>query len=98
MALSNIFREPRRELIEQAYGTAAVVAVLGAWFTLAAVLCRLYDGAFFPNASEFLFALFQVAAVVAFLCLVLSIVHDIGESICNSMAKRGRDPRPRQRR
>ena len=97
MALSNIFREPRREITESVVGIAAF-AVLGAadwWFAT-----------WFANAvwvpgddwwSWMVVGLAFGALIVFGLLLLTLFVHYIGEELCDFLENRGVDPRPKQR-
>lgn len=103
MALSNIFREPRREIIEQAAGTL----VVGGWVVIAwhisgifGRIPRFYDSGiaeFFERI--FLSVLISFGAFLGISILIggVLLAHLIGESICGFLARAGADPRPRQR-
>lgn len=97
MALSNIFREPRREITESVVGIGVVVTLFvpdyffADWLH-AHLLDR--DGEGLPY---FLGMPFGVAVLAA--CgIIIFVTHEIGEGICNLLQRHGRDPRPRQRR
>jgi hypothetical protein len=96
MALSNIFREPRREITESVVGIAAVGVFVGADYGLALLL---HDG----DKSLDLPACMAIVAVVVIVCCsalyaALQATHAIGDSICNALQARGIHLRPRQRR
>lgn len=99
MALSNIFKEPRREITESAIGI--LVALGSIAITAVAVY---YTGVFMhyvaPKSQlEDCVALAIIVlptCVLGILGLALA-THSIGESVCASLAKRNLDPRPRQR-
>ena len=101
MALSNIFREPKRELIEQWYGFVAFVV-----FAVGLVICDLAIVALnmeigwvrpFWDWKDIeagqIFAIPGLFIVAFFVYLI----HDLGEAVCNGMQARGRDPRPKNR-
>ncbi len=104
MALSNILLEPRRELTEQAFGfltLIGIVAVVGiVVYPIARMLAHAEghtgDGGdwFFGYllGTMIAFCLFAIVAGIMF------IIHSIGEKVCDSLAERGWDPRPSQRR
>ena len=101
MALSNIFREPRRELIEQLAGSVAVFGGVGAF--LAADYGIVQFSGWTGQSGEpplavamiFIALLMIVAGMLLFLLLLVA--HAVGESICGAMAERGFDPRPKRR-
>lgn len=97
MALTNMLREPKRELIEQGYGLIAVGCFVAVDFALAAAVARLVDGTVHVPVSEFLCCAFISLFVIAAAVVLLLIVHSVGEAICNAMARHGNDPRPRDR-
>ncbi len=93
MALTNILREPRREITEIAVGAGTVCAFLvpiylfGRWMEQFSNRdgepCPLFLG---------MFAGFLVIVVVV---VILFLVHAIGEAICNNLQRNGIDLRPR---
>ncbi len=100
MALSNILKEPRREITETLLGFAVVVTVIGvpllADYGLA---IWLEDGKHsLPERMLFgpLIALTGIA-LIALLTMVTYLIHEIGEAICNSLEAKGVQLRPRQR-
>ena len=97
MALSNIFREPKRELIEQAFGFAVVAGVIVCDVVIASLLMRWADGVVVIRSPDF--ALFIVVAIPLMIAVVLLAdwMHQIGEAVCGYMAQHGRDPRPKNR-
>lgn len=98
MALSNIFREPRRELIEQTFGFGGLLGLLVIDLLIATALCRVIDGTIHVAVSEFcLVALFLAPAVMFVVFLASIAMHALGETICDAMANRGYDPRPKNR-
>ena len=96
MALSNIFREPRREITESVAGVAVVIAVLlpaflfGLWFQRVALPHNVVQG-------RILGTLF--GAILSAVCLgALFFTHFVGEGICDALANRGLELRPKVRR
>lgn len=97
MALSNIFREPRRELTEQAFGVVAVGGAIGCDMGVASLLLRLVTGKFTADIPNFGMAMVVAFFVMGGLYFLLDLVHEIGEAVCGAMARNGLDPRPRNR-
>lgn len=97
MALSNIFREPRRELIEQAFGLIGLLGIIVIWLLLTAVMCRLVDGTIHVPIREFCAAAGLAIPIMLLIVLAAIAVHAMGEAICGAMAQRGHDPRPKNR-
>ena len=101
MALSNIFREPRRELTESVVGLVAGIAVLGsialADFLIALCLVRLLNGTIDVSMDEFRAAM--LLGLVVLLCMipVALITHALGEGVCDTLQARGIHLRPRNR-
>lgn len=102
MALSNIFREPRREITESVVGIAAVAFVLGgfAWLDYSIAVASWAQNGSHPNdfgdylvGATFLLILGGIA-----LGILTVMTHAIGEGICNSLARRGLELRPTRRR
>ncbi len=86
MALSNIFREPRREITETAVGIVAIGVfispILATW-----------------HWEELNFAWLLIIVLVLFLPTIFFIIgaHAIGEDICDALERRGIHLRPRRR-
>jgi len=99
MALSNIFREPRREITETIVGTVVVAAVLvpdyyfAQWFQLV----RGPDNPC-PWPMAMIIGLFLFLLLFAIVIIGPIGIHAIGEGICNSLERRGVHLRPRQRK
>lgn len=93
MALSNIFREPRREITESVVGIAVVGGLLYGDYHLAVGLSKLGANPL-PIPAGMFVGIFLILAVSA----VLAITHYAGEAICDAFAKRGLELRPRNRR
>jgi hypothetical protein len=99
MALSNIFREPRREITESAVGItvfAAVVAIPAtiAWYTANSMIA--YDPSLDLLSALFLAVLIELVGVFVVSVLAL-LTHAIGEAICDALADRGVELRPTRR-
>lgn len=93
MALSNIFREPRREITESLVGLSVVSVVAYADYIFAEWFHVLTGptGAC-PVAVGMIFgATFMVVA-----CIGLAAAHALGDGICNRLGRF--DPRPKVRR
>ena len=96
MALSNIFREPRREIVETLVGVAAISVPVwldyrfAVWFQEMTSLpnslgCPLPVGMFFG----------LILAVLG--AIVLVTVHTLGDLVCGALQNIGIHLRPRQR-
>lgn len=99
MALSNIFREPRREITEQLIGLLVTLPV-GLWlwhFT------RIIHANLFPTNQggswivAGMISAFSTFFGVGILFLVSSFIHTAGEKACNWLATRGLELRPKER-
>lgn len=93
MALTNIAREPRREITEQAVGTLAFAFYCtGDYF----IVTRLLGAQSWP---DIIFGVL-IFGIIFFLAVVggAFFLHAIGESVCDGLRALGLDPRPRQRR
>lgn len=98
MALSNIFREPRREITETVVG---LVLLVPAW---ADYRFGVWLATFLAPPDKDMYVMLVVVGTMLGVALmgaaVLSIVilHAVGESICDALEDRGMHLRPRQRR
>lgn len=101
MALSNIFREPRRELIEQGFGFLALLIPIGLDVSAGVAFANAVAGPRDPYA--FIVAvgmMLGLSAGTLFLlggAVLLVVMHAAGEEVCGFMAERGFDPRPKNR-
>jgi hypothetical protein len=100
MALSNIFREPRREITESAIGISAfVLIVIGplaiAWHSANAVAAT---DPHTPFLLIFVFVIIIELIVVVVVAGLTLLTHAIGEGVCNALARRGVELRPKVRR
>lgn len=96
MALSNIFNEPRREIIETIVGLA-VMALPGYVTYLIASTYRLWD----PTLPYFLSLVFAAISLFIMLMAVIGVaifIHFVGEEVCEALDDRGIRLRPRDRR
>ena len=107
MALSNIFREPRREIIETLVGVGVIIlgACLvfypdyrfGLWFNAHCVSDSSGPHDVLGIGLGMFFGL--GAPILGFLVLTLIAVaiHAVGESLCDALDRRGLRLRPTQR-
>lgn len=98
MALSNILREPRREITETVIGFALVGGYLIGDCRLASYVGPTLD----PDYPKDWFADIVVLMAIGLLLTVLSVplmffIHFVGEEVCNALRRRGLDPRPVRR-
>lgn len=98
MALSNMLREPRRELTESVIGIIVFVAFTYADLRFATwikqhTLGSGPDGLGLPIVIGMLAG---VAAIIG-LAIILFVTHEVGDSVCNALAKGGLELRPKQR-
>jgi hypothetical protein len=96
MALSNMLREPRREITETAVG---IVLVLGyAWINYTAA--RWLQSAI-PLSGGFQIPVFLPMLAIflgTFICYgALLLIHLLGEAVCNALQQNGLHLRPRSR-
>lgn len=100
MALSNIFKEPRRELTESAVGIGVILvaAVPLGWLDYQLALSTST-----PAKPEdfwlvlFLLGPFLIFVVSALVLAFFAVTHALGNAICNGLEKRGIQLRPKQR-
>lgn len=92
MALTNIFREPRREITEFVVGIAVVGAIGVPDYYFATWFEAVSNGCPWP--------LGMIIGAAAGLCLVLAAIatHALGEGICDTLDRRGLRLRPANRR
>lgn len=96
MALSNIFKEPRREITESLVGILTGVSAIFGWYFGAVMLqhyLRLEDGSKVPFVS----CLTGVALLFVLFLVVVYLTHWLGEVVCDWLEDRNLDPRPKQR-
>lgn len=97
MALSNIFREPRREITETVVGVAFVALPIGA----DALFGRWFAYHVAERPSEW-FSMLVIGMLVGMMGLLLTIgaamfIHLVGEDLCNALDDRGIRLRPVRR-
>jgi hypothetical protein len=102
MALSNIFREPRREITETVVGVALITIPVVADYFAALELQKLSGGwGVFPWPIGMLFVpLVVILGAMAVVAVALGfplVVHAIGEDACEALQRRGIHLRPRNR-
>lgn len=95
MALSNIFREPRREITETLMGAL----VVGAFLFADRFFANWLYAAFGQNDRPFIVLCYLIGACLGMVIFFFAIfVHWIGESICGALANHGLELRPKVRR
>lgn len=95
MALSNIFREPRREITESVIGIIPLALFLYADYQFALWFHEITGGNK-DGCPVFLSLFVGIFGLVAFV-LVLNVTHALGERLCDSLADRGLELRPKRR-
>lgn len=98
MALSNIKKEPRREITESTLGIVAVVGLVFLDYKASSFLSNLTKST--ANGEIFLIMItipLLLIVVAAISVGFLYFTHFVGEEICAMMAKLNIDPRPKQR-
>jgi small-conductance mechanosensitive channel len=99
MALSNIFCEPRREITESVVGiTVFVLVVIGplaiAWHVASEAVAADRD---LPFLLPFIATIIGELIVVVVVFGLSLLTHAIGERVCNALARKGVELRPRRR-
>lgn len=104
MALSNIFKEPRREITETLVALSIVLPVAaGFLYADYHFACRFSIATGDPRHADVLFWLGMFIGFLAGLMVLMMAVfaavatHALGESICNRLQEAGIQLRPRQR-
>lgn len=107
MALSNIFKEPRREITETLIGIAVIGGLGGAlvWGDYALAVAVLRPGPSLDGSTSYgeriamAMVFYPIAMLVALIAagLCLAVVHAAGENICNRLQTHGVHLRPRRR-
>ena len=96
MALSNIFREPRREITETVVGFMVFLGFAYIDMHFAFWFQGVTGG--FNNGCPWPIGFIFVGPVIMIVLILLALlIHAIGEWICNSLARRGLELRPKQR-
>jgi hypothetical protein len=99
MALSNIFREPRREITESMVGITVFVLIVMGPLAIARYVANVAV-ANDPRAPyALLFVLTILGEVLGTLVLgaLALLTHALGERICNALARKGLELRPTRR-
>jgi uncharacterized membrane protein YdfJ with MMPL/SSD domain len=100
MALSNIRNEPQREITESILGVAVVAGVILLDYLLALVFSRITAG--IDGGCPVHVGIVLVPIILALIFFggmgFLYGTHALGEAICNSLADRGLELRPRDRK
>lgn len=102
MALSNIRREPRREITESILGILAVIVALGVdyfvsnWAHVKSL--RVIPTNPVPIGAGMVLIPLCLFVLFIFGTILLYATHSIGESVCGWLSDIGMDPRPKQRR
>lgn len=95
MALSNMLREPRREITESAVGIltlgAILVPVIGLDYLIAVALHLV------PLPIGMLFGILIEMGGFMLIFSLLQLTHAIGDGVCTALENRGVQMRPRQR-
>lgn len=103
MALSNIRKEPRREIMESVVGTLAFILFLFACNPLAYALqatgmfgaVDMHHGLAYTVSAFILLAAFWIAVGLGI--FLVHGLHNIGDFLCDMLGEIGLDPRPRGR-
>jgi len=95
MALSNMRREPRREITETVVGLALVATLPAADCVFAACVHDPYG--FWDGMGLGVVLLGAIALGLILLCALALIIHALGEATCNALERGGVQLRPRQR-
>lgn len=91
MALSNIIRQPRRELTESAMGILVSAVVIGILYLPGYYLGSWFQEATIGPSPDLIWLWTLIAMVLLFFggWIVLLITHSVGERFCNNLANRG---------
>lgn len=94
MALSNLTKEPRREVIEQSLGIAAFAFYIWADYAFIRWLGAVKTG---DLVFGMLLGFVSIPMVGLLLFMMLLLAHAVGEGVCALCARAGFDPRPTRR-
>ena len=98
MALSNIFREPRREITESLVGILPLIAFIWtSWYLTDWIWPPEMRANSVDRAFAFGVTMIILLVGVLILWVLLIVTHAIGETICDSLARRGLELRPKNR-
>lgn len=104
MALSNIFREPQREITESLVGAVIVIGLIwadysfGVWFQEYWGYYNFKDSQTKIYYVPWFFGMIAGAMLAIAGVFFLFATHDLGDSICNYLEDRGIHLRPRNRK
>lgn len=102
MALSNIRREPQREITESFLGVAVTVGLIVGDYWLAKYVVNHIITRSKSETADLVGCMFCIPLVTVLCGLVIVGIaygtHAIGEGICGFLARRGLDPRPKIRK
>ncbi len=97
MALSNIFREPRREITESVIGLLVTAPIFG-WIYFLSGWLRDHDSTpIMPLSFYIAGALLFTLGGAAMSAGILLITHAIGDGVCNALQRGDIHLRPRNR-
>lgn len=97
MALSNIFREPRREITESLLGIAPIAIWLYVDYRLSVAIEAEVGPRDMPWQGAMVLLTIGLLVALFFLFLIAVGTHALGEAICNAIARRGLELRPKNR-
>ncbi len=99
MALSNIFREPRREITESAVGLGIFGVYAYGIYHAARWFNDITGGSHhgMPIALAMLLTFFASILACMLFFLIIVATHALGDGICNALQKQGIHLRPRNR-
>lgn len=99
MALSNIFREPRREITETLIG----MTLFGGFLILDHLFANWFYAYMVSNPSDCPLAVcyfvlpFGLLVTSVILYVMAKLIHWVGEEVCDWLDDYGFDPRPKRR-
>lgn len=97
MALSNMLREPRREITESVVGIAFLALVIGGFARFGMWFANRTTDANNPY-GPMVFVGMLVALVSIFVLIALAyFTHFVGEEVCDKLKKHGLELRPKER-
>jgi uncharacterized membrane protein YidH (DUF202 family) len=97
MALSNMLREPRREITETVVGIIVVGAALSAFAWLDYQFANWMSNRREDFAPLLIVGAFILVGGVIVTFVLAFVTHAIGDAICTALENRGVQMRPRQR-
>lgn len=98
MALSNMLREPQREITETLVGIGAILLFVGIDYGFALYLAADYPDKHIYQRMGLGLLFIACGAIITFVVIMMIIgIHEMGDSICNALDKRGLYLRPQKR-